>query len=90
MQPLSDLSSVTRTLRDGISKGYWTLEDLDIKPKGCLTPQEKFRNLLRDRAPVAEQIEVVNPKDFAAVLPPRNTPTQPEGLPLTLDDDNPF
>ena len=28
MKPLQDISSTIKTLRDGIAKGYWTLEIL--------------------------------------------------------------
>ena len=30
MEPAFNTSSVLKTLRDGIKKGYWTLEDLDV------------------------------------------------------------
>ena len=47
MQPLNDLQSVLRTLRDGIGKGYWTMQDLDVPPPGYVG--KKYRNLLRDQ-----------------------------------------
>jgi len=47
MQPLNDLQSVLRTLRDGIGKGYWTMQDLDVPPPGYVG--KNFRNLLRDQ-----------------------------------------
>ena len=80
--------SVQRTLRQGIEKGYWTLEDLDLKPEGCETPDERFRNLLRkapDPAPVVQAAP--DPKDFGDVLPTANPPTQTEPLPLTLEQE---
>ena len=36
MEKAFDESSVTKTLRDGIIKGYWTIEDLDIPPDGWI------------------------------------------------------
>ena len=87
MQPLSDVTSVRKTLRDGVAKGYWTLEHLDIKPVGCETPDERFRNLLRD-APAVESVQAIpDPKDFDTVLPPSDPPTQAPKLPLTLDEE---
>ena len=81
--------SVQRTLRDGIVKGYWTLEDLDIKPEGCETPDERFRNLLRDAPTPAPVVQAApHPKDFAEVLPKSNTPHEAQSLPLTLEQDN--
>ena len=47
MQPLNDLQSVLRTLRDGIGKGYWTMQDLDVPPPGYVG--KTYRNLLRDQ-----------------------------------------
>ena len=46
MKQLQDIASTIKTLRDGIAKGYWTLEDLDKPPPGCIS--KNFRNLLRD------------------------------------------
>lgn len=46
MKQLQDTASTIKTLRDGIAKGYWTLEDLDKPPPGCIS--KNFRNLLRD------------------------------------------
>ena len=87
MQLLSDVTSVRKTLRDGVAKGYWTLEHLDIKPVGCETPDERFRNLLRD-APAVESVQAIpDPKDFDTVLPPSDPPTQAPKLPLTLDEE---
>ena len=62
MNPLQDITSTIRTLRDGIAKGYWTLEDLDVPPPGSIS--KNHRNLLRDQ-PGAEQIEAgPSPRDF--------------------------
>jgi len=46
MQPITEISAVQRKLRDGIAKGYWTLEDLDVPPPGFIGTEH--RNLLRD------------------------------------------
>ena len=75
MKKLSDLASVQRTLRDGIAKGYWTLEDLDIKPEFCVTPDVQHRNLLRDEtAAHPETVQATpDPRDF---VPAVDTPTQ--------------
>ena len=70
--------SVQRTLREGIEKGYWTVEDLDKKPKNCLIPDERFRNLLRGSAPAPEAVQVTSERD----LPPLAqgvTPAEPDG-----------
>ena len=80
MKKLSDLASVQRTLRDGIAKGYWTLEDLDIKPEFCVTPNEKHRNLLRDEVkPHPETVQATpDPRDFVPAPVPPTQPTQPD------------
>ena len=62
MEPLYELSSVRRLLRDGITKGYWTLEDLDTPPPGSISP--KHRNLLRDPEPPQERVQLTDPRDF--------------------------
>ena len=36
MESAFDKSSVIKTLKDGIKKGYWTLEDLDTPASGWL------------------------------------------------------
>ena len=46
MKPLYDATTVMLTLRDGINKGYWTLEDLDVPPPGYIGTPENFRNLV--------------------------------------------
>ena len=62
MKRLYDLTSVLSTLRKGIAKGYWTLEDLDKPPPGNVS--KTFRNLLRDQSST-EQIEAgPSPRDF--------------------------
>ena len=47
MKKLYDLGSVVATLRRGIEKNYWTLEDLDNPPHGYAGKIESYRNLLR-------------------------------------------
>ena len=68
MKQLQDLTSTIKTLRDGIAKGYWTLEDLDTPPPGSIS--KNHRNLLRDE-PKAAQVEAgPSPRDLA----PSTTP----------------
>ena len=68
MKPLQDISSTIKTLRDGIAKGYWTLEDLDVAPPGSIS--KAYRNLLRDQ-PKAEQVEAgPSPRDLAPAPKP--------------------
>jgi hypothetical protein len=59
-----DMQSAVKILRDGITKGYWTLEDLDTPPpgtqmnfadyrrycssQGYIGKNPVYRNLLRD------------------------------------------
>ena len=72
MNPLQDITSTIRTLRDGIAKGYWTLEDLDTPPPGSIS--KNHRNLLRDE-PAAEQVEAgPSPRDFAPSVTPEPEP----------------
>ena len=68
MKQLQDTASTIKTLRDGIAKGYWTLEDLDKPPPGSIS--KNHRNLLRDE-PKAAQVEAgPSPRD----LTPTTTP----------------
>jgi len=79
MKKAFDPTSVRLTLRKGIEKGYWTLEDLDRPSMGWAEnaktfrvhhpkyPQPEYKNLLREedpRQPHAERVEPVNPRDF--------------------------
>jgi len=66
MKRTFDYSSAIKILRDGITKGYWTLEDLDTPPPGTaenikdykrflattgyVGSVPEYRNLLRDAA----------------------------------------
>ena len=97
---LNNIADTTRILRDGIEKGYWTIENLDTPSPGFRTCTAvdretfpggyegvQFRNLLRDM-PAVESVQAVpDPKDFDTVLPPTNPPTQDSKLPLTLDEE---
>lgn len=65
MQPTFDSQATIRILRQGIEKGYWTLEDLDRPSPGtelnyqeykryltlhkCCIKEPNYRNLLRER-----------------------------------------
>lgn len=65
MKPLYDATTVMLTLRDGINKGYWTLEDLDVPPPGYIGTPENFRNLLRDDYHPEQVQAAPDPRDFA-------------------------
>ena len=65
MKPLYDVTTVMLTLRDGITKGYWTLEDLDVPPPGYIGTPENFRNLLRDDYHPEAVQAAPDPRDFA-------------------------
>ena len=72
MNPLQDITSTIKTLRDGIAKGYWTLEDLDKAPPGSIS--KSHRNLLREQ-PITEQVEAgPSPRDLAPVPTPQPDP----------------
>ncbi len=72
MNPLQDITSTIRTLRDGIAKGYWTLEDLDTPPPGSIS--KTHRNLLRDE-PKTVQVEAgPSPRDLAPATKPEPEP----------------
>ena len=46
MDKAFDLASTIKTLRDGISKGYWTLEDLDTEsPDSRYWRKQSLRNV---------------------------------------------
>ena len=49
MKPLYEQATTWETLRKGIQKGYWTLEDLDTPPPGYIGDRAKYQNLLRPR-----------------------------------------
>ena len=73
MKQLFDQASLVKTLKDGIKKGYWSLEDLDRPPPGwteCVNntkgnkafPQGyqgvKYRNLARVKEPPKQQEKI--------------------------------
>ena len=96
---LGNIAAIKQQLRDGVMKGYWTMEQLDTPSPGFVNNTRvdrrtfgsgyegiEFRNLLRDDPVPVEAVEATpDPKDFAAVLPPSNPPTQSETLPITLE-----
>jgi hypothetical protein len=43
MKPSFDQVAASKLLRDGITKGYWTLEDLDKAPPGTAMNLAEFR-----------------------------------------------
>lgn len=43
MKRTFDTASAVKTLRDGIAKGYWTLEDLDTPPPGTQVTLDDYR-----------------------------------------------
>ncbi|BAQ93488.1 hypothetical protein [uncultured Mediterranean phage uvMED] len=72
MNQLQDITSTIKTLRDGIAKGYWTLEDLDKPPPGSIS--KTHRNLLRDE-PKSEHVEAgPSPRDFTPAATPEPDP----------------
>ena len=42
MERAFDKTSVIKTLRDGIKKGYWTLEDLDKPSNGYMHTRDIY------------------------------------------------
>ena len=84
MEKAFDIHSVLLTLRQGIEKGYWTLEQLDQPSMGWRLNAKSFalhypkykqpshRNLLRDEPTPAERVEIVSPRDFAVAEPAAN------------------
>ena len=73
MEQLFDQASLIKTLKSGIKKGYWSLEDLDRPPPGWkevvndgkgnpLFPQGyqgvKYRNLARVERPPKQQEKI--------------------------------
>jgi hypothetical protein len=97
---LSNLAETKRILREGVEKGYWTLDALDRPSPGFVTcthvDRETFpggyegiqhRNLLKAQGiPHPETVQVIDNKD----LPPMRhgvTPAQDIKLPITLDEE---
>ena len=97
---LSNLAETKRILREGVEKGYWTLDSLDRPSPGFVScthvDRETFpggyegvqhRNLLKAPGiPHPETVQVIDNKD----LPPMRhgvTPAQDIKLPITLDEE---
>ena len=84
MKPAFDITSVLLTLRKGVEKGYWTVEQLDQPSNGWKMnarafalhypkyQQPQYRNLLRDEPTPTERVEIVSPRDFAVAQAPAN------------------
>ena len=99
MKPAFDQTSIRLTLRKAVQDGRFTMEQLDTPSPGFVNNTAcdrrtfpsgyegvQFRNLLRDDPVPVEAVQATpDPKDFAAVLPPSNPPTQSETLPITLE-----
>jgi len=95
---LDNIAAVKQQLRDGVMKGYWTMEQLDTPSPGFVNNTRvdrrtfgsgyegiEFRNLLRDDPTPVEAVQATpDPKDFAAVLPPSNPPAEAKN-PITLE-----
>ena len=105
MKQAFDQNSIRLTLQKAIQAGHFTLDDLDTPSPGfreCTAVDRRtfssgyegvqFRNLLRDTEVTHPEAVATrpDPKDFTDVLPPRNTPTQPDDLPITLDEEFPL
>ena len=81
MDPIYDLASIRKTLRDGITKGYWTEEHFDTPSLGRRMLEEDMkhhkvmelrsfqlpthRNLLRDDYHPEQVQAAPDPRDFA-------------------------
>lgn len=100
MKKVFDETTVRLTLRHGLEKGYWTVEQLDQPSMGWQQnakhfalhypkyQQPQYRNLLRDEPTPTERVEIVSPRDFAVVETPAD-PVQRGGaslLPRTNGD----
>ena len=97
MKQAFDPTSVRLTLRKGIEKGYWTLEDLDTPSMGWKENAERFRrhhpkyeqpiyrNLLRDQE-AAATVSLSDPRDFTPA--PGHTPALDPPAPLSPPSDD--
>jgi len=95
MEKAFDITSVLLTLRKGIEKGYWTIEQLDhpsigwemnAKAFALRYPkyqQPQYRNLLRDEPTPTERVQVTDPRDFA-LAPAAADPVQRGSAPLPV------
>ena len=87
-------------LREGVEKGYWTLDSLDRPSPGFVSCSHvdrrafpggyegvQHRNLLKAPGiPHPETVEVINNKDLPP-MPHGVTPAESHDLPLTLDEE---
>ena len=99
MNPLFDFVSVCATLRKGIEKGYWTLEDLDEPSPGWKLvskefaykhprfKQREYRNPLREQEENTEKVEVIDPRDFAVESESRKKESLLKNLKDASEDD---
>ena len=97
MQPLSDLNAISRVLRDAVTRGKFTLEDLDEPTEGWkknLNPDRTYfkggyqgirhRNLLRDPAGPSQPHRGTS-QEPSSHLPrpnPNPNPEQPDETPF--------
>ena len=83
MERMFDQASLIKTIKDGIKKGYWSLEDIDKPPQGwtevvndCkgnpLFPQGyqgvEYKNLARVKTPKPKQ-------ETIEIIDPKDLPT---------------
>ena len=97
MQHAFDPTSVRLTLRKGIEKGYWTLEQLDQPSMGWEENAERFRrhypkyeqpvyrNLLRDEE-AAASVSISDPRDFTPTA--GQTPALEPPAPISAPSDD--
>ena len=71
MKQAFDMASVRLTLRQGIAKGYWTMEQLDSPSQGWIENAARFRK----HYPNYQQHQYRNP------LRDQAQPTQPQPAP---------
>jgi hypothetical protein len=95
MNKAFDIASVMITLRKGVEKGYWTVEQLDEPSVGWRQnaksfalhhpkyKQPTYRNLLRDEPTPTERVQVTDPRDFPVVAAPAD-PVQRGSTPLPM------
>ena len=103
MQQAFDQTSIRLRLLKAVQDGRFRMEALDHPSPGFQKNTKvhpmffkhgyqgvQHRNLLRETDMVQPEAVATrpDPKDFAEVLPPRNTPQQPDDLPITLDTED--
>ena len=101
MEPAFDLVSIRRTLKHGIERGLWTMEDLDNPPPGYKQLVDEmsrhrvvelrtfkvpsYKNPLRD-AEAAASVSLSDPRDFTPA--PGHTPALDPPAPLSQPSDD--